>query len=72
MQHYKPRSIEEMGGLRVYLDATRNKHGNNGYEDFILRIDIANRRKLAELFCVTEDTIYRWLKIRDRERGRAK
>lgn len=65
---YSPPSIQERG-LRAYLDSTKKAHGNNGYEDFMFCMSLEGRRsKIAELFHVSEMTVYRWIRIFNKER----
>lgn len=63
MVKHKFMSIEDSGGLEVYLNNSKSLHNGNGYEDFKLRSKLHTPKKqIAEDFNVSYNTIkYSWL-----------
>lgn len=65
----KPRSINDYGGVKNYLDAPeiRAKHNDLGYKEFKQRINPNRKHKIskpaaAEDFGVSKQTFYDWIK----------
>lgn len=66
-----PKSIDNWGGLKPYLDATYEQHSGLKYRDFLYRIrprkHPISKATAAEDFNVSTRTWYSWLKRHDKE-----
>lgn len=63
----KPKSINDWGGIKPYLDGTADVHHGLKFKDFKLRIDPNRKHKVpkpvaAEDFGVSTQTFYDWIK----------
>lgn len=66
-----PKSINDWGGLKPYLDATADKHNGLKHRDFLQRIrprkHPISKAAAAEDFNVSTKTWYDWLKRHEQE-----
>ncbi len=62
MKNYQPITIRDQG-LRQYLESTRDRHNNKGFDDFSEMVDRGIfKTQIARMFGVTKNTIWDWLK----------
>lgn len=60
---YRPKSIREVG-LRAHLDATKLKHNNFDYSDFVTMVEqMVNKTNIAKAFGVHRGTVDTWIAI---------
>lgn len=69
VQH--PKSIQDFGGLKPYLNSTADRHNGLKYRDFKSRIDPKRKHppskaSIAEDFGVNSRTIYSWIAIEEK------
>lgn len=73
-KRYVPPSIESMGGIKPYLDATKKKHRGYGADDLVKNWNWGkgkhmNITGLAVMFGVSWPTIDDWLTRLHKEEG---
>lgn len=62
MKNYQPVSIRDVG-LRQFLEDTRAKHNNKGYDEFSEMVDRGLfKTQIARFFGVTNSTVWTWIK----------
>ena len=69
MPRYIPPSIESIG-LKKHLEATKQKHNDYGYDDFVKMRSTkppVNPVNMARIFTVDVKTIKSWIAIYNRE-----
>lgn len=68
MREYNYKSIKDKGGLKVHLDATKEKHHGFGYRVWrIARVAGVNTTARAKLFNVSYITARDWTNVDDAE-----
>lgn len=70
----RPKSIDDWGGLKPYLNGTAEQHNGLGYRDFLTRINPKRKHPIpkpvmAEDFGVSTKTFYSWLKRHEAEQA---
>ena len=63
-------SIEEYGGLELYLNDTAEDHNGFGYDQFIAMIDQdnpPNKTNIGKIFGVDARTIEKWKQVKESE-----
>jgi len=60
---YKPPKIEDIG-LKNYLNQTKHKHNDCGYDEFVKRYELNEPKTvMARAFSVDRLTINKWIVI---------
>lgn len=55
-------------GLEPYLNSTRSEHNDNGFNDFVKRVQLQEPKTvIARAFHVHSSTIRDWIRLHDKE-----